>query len=140
MKRMASCSKDKSIIIWNITNFETIKYLYGHLGPVISLTLIDDQYLASGSCDKTILIWNLNNYTINTILKGHSDCINVLSYYYKSKFIISGSNDNTVILWNSQTFTYNRTLPKFNDSIISLTNSDHINCKQKACLDYIMQN
>ncbi len=71
--------------------------------------------------------WNLNNYTINTILKGHSHCINVLSFYYKSKFIISGSNDNTVILWNSQTFTYNRTLPKFNDSIISLANSDHIN-------------
>ena len=35
-ERMASCSKDKSIIIWNTANFQIIKYLYHHLGPVIS--------------------------------------------------------------------------------------------------------
>ncbi len=72
MNRMASCSKDKSIIVWNTTNFQSIKYLFGHLGPVICLASIGDQYLASGSCDKTIIIWNLNNYKITCNTKSGS--------------------------------------------------------------------
>ena len=66
--RFASCSKDKSIIIWNSTDFQLIKYLFAHLGPVISLATIGDQYLASGSCDSTIIIWILTNeYQVKAI-------------------------------------------------------------------------
>ncbi len=39
LERMASCSKDKSIIIWDTINFQPIKYLLGHLGPVICLAI-----------------------------------------------------------------------------------------------------
>ena len=63
---MASCSKDKSIIIWNTINFQPIKYLFGHLGAVISLASIGNQYLASGSCDKKIRIWDLTNYKVKS--------------------------------------------------------------------------
>jgi WD40 repeat protein len=86
-QRMASCSKDKSIIIWNTNNFQPIKYLFGHLGPVISLALIGSQYLASGSCDRTIRIWDLNDYSTKSILKGHLDCINVLIYSEHINFL-----------------------------------------------------
>ena len=123
MNRMASCSKDKSIIIWNTTNFTLIKYLYGHLGPVICLaSIVNNQYLASGSCDNTIIIWNLNNYTAKTILKRHTDCINVLSYYNNNnKLLLSGSSDQTVIIWNLDTFTYFNTLNSITGSVYTIT-------------------
>jgi WD40 repeat protein len=92
----------------------------GHLGPVICLASIDDQYLASGSCDKTIIIWNLNNYTIQTVIKQHSDCINVLSYWSSYKIILSGSSDKTINIWNSNTFEYMKTLT-FTDAVLSLS-------------------
>jgi len=123
MNRMASCSKDKSIIIWNAANFTLIKYLFGHLGAVISLASIvnNNQYLASGSCDKTIIIWDLSNYTAKTILKRHTDCINVLSYYNNNnKLLLSGSADQTVIIWNLDTFTYFNTLNSITDSVYTI--------------------
>ncbi len=41
-----------------------------------------------------------------------------------NKYILSGSNDKKVIIWNSNTFEYERTLAEFNDSVLSIVNSD----------------
>ncbi len=101
--KMASCSKDRSIIIWNLNDFSINTILYGHLRAVLSLVVItNSNYLASSSCDKTILIWDESFKKIKT-LKGHTDCVNILNYY-KTQFLLSGSNDKTLIIWNAETF------------------------------------
>ena len=117
---MASCSKDRTIIIWNLNDFSINFILLGHLRAVLSLeVLTHSNYLASSSCDKTIIIWNESFKQIKT-LRGHTDCVNVLNYY-KKQYLLSGSNDRTLRIWNAQTFQIFKVLSGNQDSILSLT-------------------
>ena len=56
---LASGSGDKTIKLWNTSNFTLLKTLNGHSKHVWSLVLLPNGYLASCSEDKTIKIWNL---------------------------------------------------------------------------------
>ena len=54
--RLASCSWDKSIIIWNLADGEQLFKLEGHTWPVSSLAALAGDRLASGSSDFTIRV------------------------------------------------------------------------------------
>ena len=59
--KLASCSYDNTIKIWDLTNFKEINTLIGHKGSVFYLVFLPNENLASGSWDKTIKIWDLTN-------------------------------------------------------------------------------
>ena len=127
---MASCSKDRLIIIWNVTNnFSIITKLFGHKRAVISLTLINNQYLASGSCDRTIIIWDLSlKYQIKTILTGHLACVNVLHYVkndYINYLLSSSLNETEIKIWDAQTFKYLKSINNnLTSSIFAIDSTD----------------
>lgn len=111
-----SSSRDKSIIIWKVTN-EAEKYaiarkrLVGHGHYVQEITVTDDgNYVLSGSWDGTLRLWNLNSGK-STRFVGHSkDVLSVDIYQSEANTkIVSASRDKTIKLWN----TYGRCITTF---------------------------
>ncbi|MEE0936651.1 MAG: hypothetical protein UIG52_01325, partial [Bacteroidales bacterium] len=59
-KYLASSSRDKTVIIWDVDSGEILQTLKGHSDFVWSVCWSPDgKYLASGSRDKTIKIWGI---------------------------------------------------------------------------------
>lgn len=103
--RIASCSDDKTIKIWNLKTGECIATLEGHTDDVHSLIKLSENRIASGSRDKTIKIWNIeipeHAHCIAT-LKGHEYGILLLVKLSENR-IASGSLDSTLKIWDLDT-------------------------------------
>lgn len=56
-RRICSCSKDKTLRIWNLENGNTEKILRAHTDYVRCLYFMRDGRILSGSDDRTIRMW-----------------------------------------------------------------------------------
>ena len=70
--RLASCSFDKSIKIWNLSRLTCEQTLTGHTSVVYSLVVLSENRLASASADHSIKIWDLSTFTCQRTLIGHT--------------------------------------------------------------------
>jgi ribosome assembly protein 4 len=77
--RLASCSKDSTIKIWNTRAFKVIITLSGHVGAVNCIRWGGQGRLYSGSQDKTIRIWDVDQGRLLHILSAHAHWINTMS-------------------------------------------------------------
>ena len=106
-KYMASCSVDKAIKVWDLTNFQLVKVLQGHVDSVTCLIYLKDSYvLISGGNDNTIRLWNVNTWDNLKIIDGKAKIRTLLNYANNSQFV-SGGSDNKVKLWGIDKGTYN---------------------------------
>ena len=88
-KYIISCSEDKTIRIWNLSEK---KKLWGHTFSIRSITVIsDNKYIVSGSWDKTIRVWSLLKKTRNC-LQGRLGGVNSVAI----------TSDNKYVLWIRQ--------------------------------------
>ena len=102
--RLASCSYDNTIKIYNINNnYHCDITLKGHTDCVYYISQLDNNKLISCSEDKTIKIWSITqssyqcDYTINN---AHSKRIfKVISL--TNNRVASCSADSTIKIWNS---------------------------------------
>jgi len=63
--KVASCSMDNVIIIWDITSKVMIKKLKGHEGIVKGISWDPiGRYIASAADDESLFIWRLADYSI----------------------------------------------------------------------------
>ncbi|KAM9981637.1 hypothetical protein ACTFIY_003934 [Dictyostelium cf. discoideum] len=68
-KYIATCSFDKSIIIWETNKFQMVSKLEEHKGFVKGLTWDPlGRYLASQSEDKSLIIWRTSDWVVETIV------------------------------------------------------------------------
>jgi tetratricopeptide (TPR) repeat protein len=107
--RIVSCSEDKTIKIWNLTDYSCEQTLTGHKRGVYSLVTLPDGRIASGSGDKTIKIWNIGSSTCEKTLRGHGDSIVALILLADGR-LASGSDDSSIKIWNLQNYSCERTL------------------------------
>ncbi len=99
-RRLASCSWDKTIKIWDIPTRTCLATLKGHTDRVTSVAFTPDgKMLASGSADKTIRLWDAESGKCVRSLEGHADCVNSLAFSPDGKTLASASDDKTVRLW-----------------------------------------
>ena len=102
--RLASCSDDKTIKIYNINNnYHCDITLEGHTSDVMCISELDNNKLISCSDDRSIKIWSITqssyqcDYTINN---AHNDCIFKVIPLRNNR-IASCSADRTIKIWNS---------------------------------------
>ena len=101
-KLLAAGSRDKSIRLWDIKDFEYLGRLQGHDASVLCLQLDTDRgMLVSGSSDSTIKVWDLETRKVVQTLKGHSE--SVLGLQFEGNYIVSCSKDCTARIWVLQT-------------------------------------
>ena len=98
-ERLASCSDDNTIKIWNKNTGELLYDLTGHNNWVMALALLPNEYLASGCLDGTIKIWDLKEKKLLRTLKDHLCAVFSLLVLPNRK-LVSGSWDDTIKVWD----------------------------------------
>jgi len=104
---LLSGSRDKSIIIWNITKGSeeyglARKRLTGHAHFVQDVVISSDgQFGLSGSWDGTLRLWDLNTGLTTRRFVGHTKDVLSVAFSADNRQIVSGSRDRTIKLWNT---------------------------------------
>ncbi len=102
--RIASCSRDGTIRIWNLET-EKSTILKGHTSAVWAVCYLHDGRLAS--CAGTVIrIWDISNMRKKSYIEllGHTDTIYCLDKLPDGR-LVSSSRDRTVRVWTIETGT-----------------------------------
>jgi len=97
--KIATCSWDSTIKIWDMSKTKCVKTLRGHNASIISIIQLSDGKLASSCLDCTIGIWDIISGVLTKLLKGHDDAVYSV-VELPNKIIISGSRDKTIKFWD----------------------------------------
>ena len=102
--RLASCSTDSSINIYNSSDYKLKFTIRGHTDGVSYISQTEDGRLLSASYDHTIKVWKLTEeppfFECEGTLVGHQNYITkVISL--PNKRICSSSKDKSIKIWNS---------------------------------------
>ncbi|KAK4154046.1 WD40-repeat-containing domain protein [Chaetomidium leptoderma] len=104
---LLSASRDKTLIIWNLTRDETQygypkRSLHGHSHIVSDCVISSDgAYALSASWDKTLRLWELSTGTTTRRFVGHTNDVLSVSFSADNRQIVSGSRDRSIKLWNT---------------------------------------
>jgi len=104
---LLSASRDKSLIVWNLTRDETSygvpkRSLHGHSHYVSDVVISSDgQFALSGSWDGTLRLWDLNTGATCRRFVGHTKDVLSVAFSPDNRQIVSGSRDKTIRLWNT---------------------------------------
>lgn len=101
--RIASCSSDKTIKIFNPQNYKCELTLTGHQETIYYISQLENGNLVSCSEDQTIKIWSITEDTflcLHTIEDAHREWINKI-IPCSNKRMASCSFDNTIKIWSS---------------------------------------
>jgi len=105
---LASCSKDKTIRLWDINSGEVKNTLTGHLSWVNSIVYSPDgSTLASCSEDKTIKLWDINSGELKNTLPGRS----VIACSPDRSTLASCSEDKIIQFWDINSGKLKNILP-----------------------------
>ena len=103
-----SASRDKSVIVWNLTREEGAAYghprraLRGHSHFVQDVVISSDgQFALSGSWDGTLRLWDLTTGATTRRFLGHTKDVLSVAFSVDNRQIVSGSRDKTIKLWNT---------------------------------------
>ena len=105
--RIASCSYDKSIIIYNKNTYKPDLIIKEHSDEIYSLTQLTSGIIASCSKDKTIKLFNINgnNYNVLQTLSNHTNLVYKI-IELKNKQLASCSADSSIIVYFKENNKY----------------------------------
>ncbi|XP_070567107.1 apoptotic protease-activating factor 1-like [Ptychodera flava] len=105
-KRLASCSVDWSVKIWDVITGKEIADLMGHDKPVKACSFSPDGiYLVSCSQDCTAKVWNIAKEDWVTDYKGHNGQITSCCFSPDGNNVAS-SSENIIQIWIALTGQY----------------------------------
>ncbi|PYI27950.1 WD40 repeat-like protein [Aspergillus indologenus CBS 114.80] len=97
---VASCSRDKTIRLWDGVNGNLRKCLRGHTDTVWCVAFApDNQQLASGGSDHTIRIWDVSKGQTLRILE-HASIVTTVAFSPNGRRLASCSSDSEVTIWD----------------------------------------
>lgn len=119
-KYLASCSKDRTIRVWDHTSKQCILIFRGHTSDILNLNFSSDgKYLVSCGADMQIILWDILHGRRISTFSGHLGA--VISVIFADKIIISCGSDKLIRFWDIPTRRSIRVL--------------RLGCKPK-CMDY----
>lgn len=101
-KRLATCSLDKKIRIFNLKTYECEIVINSHKDCVLDITLTEKGYILSSSNDCTMKLFEIknNHYQCLKTLRGHENSISKAIQLSNNRFC-SCSSDQTIRIWES---------------------------------------
>ncbi|RDI81849.1 hypothetical protein Vi05172_g8276 [Venturia inaequalis] len=118
-KRIASCSADGTIKIWDAFTGEHEHTLEGHMAGISAIAWSPDSTtIASGSDDKSIRLWDaIKGKAHPNPFLGHHNYVFSLQFSPKGNMLVSGSYDEAVFLWDVRAARVMRSLPAHSDPV-----------------------
>lgn len=95
--RIASASRDKSIIVFDCDSKRVVK-LEGHQSTVYSLVRMPSDLLASASRDGSVTIWNINTGKVVRVLDHGGSFVYSVGLGINGE-IIAGLSNGRVVVW-----------------------------------------
>jgi WD40 repeat protein len=110
-KRIASCSVDKTVRVWDASNGGNVLTYMEHSNPVYRVAWSPDgKRIASCSSDRTVQVWDASDGGNSFTYKGHAGGVDRVVWSPDGKRIASGAKDTTVRVWDASNgghvFTY----------------------------------
>ncbi|KAK3579281.1 hypothetical protein CHS0354_033360 [Potamilus streckersoni] len=102
--KLATCSADKTVRLWNTDDFSELPCspLLGHTYYVHCVTFSPyGNQLVSCSTDGKLIIWNIKNGTqVSTLQHESKSPVRVCCFSTNSRWLVTGSDDENVCLWD----------------------------------------
>eukprot|EP00026_Physarum_polycephalum_P008053 Phypoly_transcript_08130.p1 GENE.Phypoly_transcript_08130~~Phypoly_transcript_08130.p1 ORF type:complete len:471 (+),score=19.98 Phypoly_transcript_08130:59-1471(+) len=121
-ERLASCSDDYTIYLWDGENSKKpIIRMTGHQQPINLISFSPDgRLVASASFDKSLKIWDGVTGKFKASLRGHVGAVYQVCWSSDSRMLVSGSKDSTVKLWDLATNKLKVDMPGHADEVYSV--------------------
>ena len=100
--KIATCSSDKTIRIWDIHNYTCDQVLTSHTGYVCALVELPNHILSSGSHDRSIKFWDLTSFTLKKTIKDSSQGRIMIMIVVSEEELAVGS-ESSIKLYNRNT-------------------------------------
>ncbi|SPN97618.1 related to UTP13 - U3 snoRNP protein [Cephalotrichum gorgonifer] len=106
-------SGDKTVKLWNLSDYSCIRTFEGHSNSVLKVAWLNvpkpqDQpgrplLVASAGGDGLVKVWDINSGEAECTLDNHEDRVWALAVHPETNAIASGSGDSTVTFWEDTT-------------------------------------
>lgn len=101
--RLASASKDKTVIIWDVETWEPIHHLKEHGSAVTYVQWSpDDSKILSATNEKKVTIWNSHTGQNLLTIDAHHVIVTCCAWTPDGESFITGSDDKDLALWSLQ--------------------------------------
>jgi WD40 repeat protein len=130
--RLASCSDDSTVRIWETATGKELFVLKGHQGSVLGVAFSPDgRHFASAGGDHTVKLWNAATGKEIRTLTGHTGAVKAVTFSSDGRFLASGgdapgdrdaeaTSDGEVIVWDAATGDLRHKLLGHSGSVNSL--------------------
>jgi WD40 repeat protein/tRNA A-37 threonylcarbamoyl transferase component Bud32 len=103
-KRLASASRDNTIIVWDAATGRPLCTCTGHTALINVLAFSDDgRRLASASDDWTVRIWDAGTGTELWTVRGHAAPVLSVAFAAGGQELLSAGSDGTIKAWGAAT-------------------------------------
>ncbi|KIY50441.1 WD40 repeat-like protein [Fistulina hepatica ATCC 64428] len=101
---LATGSSDKTVKLWNLSDFSCVKTFEGHTNSVLRVDFFNaGMQLVSSASDGLVKVWNVREEECVTTLDNHTDKIWALAVSHDEKTIVSAAADSVVTFWEDCT-------------------------------------
>jgi ribosomal RNA-processing protein 9 len=98
--QLFSCSKDKSIKVWNLVDMCYIETLFGHQTEVTCIDILQkDRVVTAGGMENIVRVWKIQEET-QLIFNGTGGSIDTVKKIDNTHFV-TGSDNGDVNIWGT---------------------------------------
>lgn len=101
---LATASGDKTVRLWSLKTFTSVKLFEGHTNSVLKLSFVSHgMQLLSCAGDGLVKLWNIKEEECETTLDAHEDKVWSIVVGKNEGWFISAAGDGTMNVWQDRT-------------------------------------